>query len=460
MKTLVMTTIAVAGLGLGCGADGPSTGPRLALTVSPLTLPDLDDACYTLAVTAGTAAQTSAGTAPRVWTRGGLCADRFGDGRGGLAYVGTCDASAPTNTVSLTLDRLCTGGSCDPSLTTDPNALPTDKWVNPCPAATPCRLEAPCVENADTPVTFNLTVMRDAGQGFFDIAINFDDVFCSAKFDCADAATGQPLELLFDGDARGPTAVLALACSAGVGSGVDTVLAMTDITLSCSDGTYEVIDPSAGDGGNVYTPSRDADLYQVAVYEGQEALLCDGAPCNKRYWNVAMGVRWDKLIARSVDCAFSARATVSSGLLVAGMTPAGWSYPEIDFDVPAVGVVAGTSRRALLCGSHGLNSDGHVTTRYVGPEAAGPFCSHFDGSSSERIAGCALPPDPCAGKAPGGYLRRRAARPVRGRATLRRGRRSPRVYAEAPGRRRRVPRRERRLRCRGELRWHIGRLSG
>jgi hypothetical protein len=380
----------------GCGASGSrpdaGEGGRLQVAVAALTLPDLDDACYRLEVHAGTMAEAISGDAPLVWSEGGLCADRFGDGRGSLAYVGTCDASVADNTVSLTLERLCTGGSCDPTLALDPRAVPVATYVNPCPDGAPCRLTAPCRPNADTPVTFNLTVMRDAGQGFFDIAIDFDDVSCSAKLDCADPVTGEPRALLFDGAARGPTVVLALACTAGTEAGVDTVLSLSDVTLACTDGWSAVIDPSAGSGGNLYRPSRDADIFQVATYEGDEALSCDGAPCHKRYWNLAIGVRWADLIAHHGDCRITAQATVSDGELVDAKTPDGWIYPIIDIDVPVTALVPSSGKRELVCRAHGLGDGNGVTTDYVGPAAFGPFCNHFDGASSERDPAC----PPCA----------------------------------------------------------------
>lgn len=374
-------------VGCGGGSGDPDSG-ELGVAVSPVTLSDVDDACYRLAVNAGTLAQTVAGTAPLVWSEAGLCADRFGDGSGGLAYVGTCDASAPINTVSLVLERLCSGGSCSPALATDPLAIGAGTYVNPCPASAPCRREAPCRPNVDSAVAFDLTIMRDAGQGFFDIAIGLDTVSCAAKLDCADPVTGTPRALLFDGEDRGPTAVLALVCSAGAGADVDTVLSFEDIVITCSDGWRAIIDPSTGTGGNFYTPSRDADIFQVATYEGGEATLCNSEPCNLRYWNVAIGVRWDDLIAHHGDCRLTTRATVSDGPLVGGETPAGWVYPVLEFDVPLTGVAPATGQRALLCRAHGLDEGGGVTTHYVGPAPEGPFCNDFDGETSARDASC------------------------------------------------------------------------
>jgi len=46
-------------------------------------------------------------------------------------------------------------------------------------------------------------VVRAANQGFFDVAVSFDDIFCAAKFDCENA-DHTPLELLFDAQATTP----------------------------------------------------------------------------------------------------------------------------------------------------------------------------------------------------------------------------------------------------------------
>jgi len=382
------STLVVCLVLIGACAQTPagSSDARLRIEVAPLTLPGVANACYTLTVA------TASGV---VWSRSGICADAYGDGVGGVSYVGPCDASGTgTNIVSLVLDDLyASNGTASP---VDPTT-----WQNPCGApGSPtydgrpaCTREVHCEPNADAPIAFNLTIMRDAGQGFFDLAIDLEDVFCSAKFDCVDATTHEPLRLLFDGQTRGTSAVLGLACSVGAEAGVDTVLSLTDIVLSCADGFRETIDPSTGDGGNFYLPSRDADLFQVASYEGTEALLCDGFPCHKRYWNVVLGVRWTNLAAHHGDCSIAARATVSDGLLPGARTPAGWTYPVIDFAVPVTGWNPATGRRDLVCAAHPLATTGPVSTQYVGPSPSGPFCNHFDGVSSEREPTCSpLPP--------------------------------------------------------------------
>jgi hypothetical protein len=207
------------------------SGPGLEVKVAPLNLPGIGFGCYDVEVRNG--------LGQPVWSRGDtaisfptdtttLCSTRFGNGPGGdISYVGPCDFDEPDHEVLLVVDGLYDAGG---------NAL-TD-YQNPCPADLPCVLDVACAENADTPVTFNLTVMRQANQGFFDVAINFDDIFCSAKVDCTyDAEGNQPIELLFDpetGD-RTQTAVVAVACTAGPGEDVDTTLLMNDIRIQCGD---------------------------------------------------------------------------------------------------------------------------------------------------------------------------------------------------------------------------------
>ncbi|MFT7582300.1 MAG: hypothetical protein ACI9MR_003982, partial [Myxococcota bacterium] len=120
-----------------------------------------------------------------------ICATQFGNGPGGdWSYIAPCDASddARSHTVTIWLDTLDVTGPATP-------LSPGDDYHDPCP--TGCALPVTCTENADTPVNFNITVMRTAGQGFFDIAVSFDDVFCSAKLDCA-YGPDDPIELLFD----------------------------------------------------------------------------------------------------------------------------------------------------------------------------------------------------------------------------------------------------------------------
>jgi hypothetical protein len=209
-------------LGFSACAEGPSNmpddfgyeGTGIEFQVAPLTLDSLSDACYSFAVVnednelvvgrgpgvanSGALNSTLSGTALET-----ICASQFGNGNGGdVSYVAPCDADSDDDNdglaehnVILWVDALCASGTpvtngtpnWDTATAPAPNSLSTicneiQPYQNPCGSAG-CSLPVTCVENADTPVTFNFTIMGQADQGFFDIAVNFDDIFCSAKLD-------------------------------------------------------------------------------------------------------------------------------------------------------------------------------------------------------------------------------------------------------------------------------------
>ena len=203
-------------------------------------------------------------------------------------------------------------------------------------------------------MTFDVTVMRPAQQGFFDIAVSFADVFCSAKYDCA----GAPLR--FDGsDQRAPTHVLGLACTAGPGS---TRLHLSDVTVDCGAAGTAVIDPARGPGNLCSagaTPScapavldPQGLLYQAAVFRGVE----NQAGSAIAYWNVALG-----LVPPS-GCSVRARATVDDGTVLTGSPAAlgeGLTYPYLDWNVDLDACPAAFALDA---------DEGPVTTRYTHPD--------------------------------------------------------------------------------------------
>ena len=338
---------------VGCSDGGAPGGPRLELAVAPLELAEVHDACYEISVY--NVGRDALSEDALVWRQAGVCASRYGDDTGSIAYVGTCDASPDgrTNTVALVLEGLCAEAGCDVTDPEDPDTLAVGDYVNPCPAGEPCTLERPCSENADTEVTFNLTIMRRANQGFFDIAVNFEDVFCSAKLDCVPTLLHRP-----DGT-RDLTAVLAFACTAGPGD--DTCLYADDVVLDCGEAGSWSVDPSAGPG---IVDEDSPFLYGAAVYEGEEAYT-DFA---KRYWNVALGLE-ESAFPSGATCTLSWQTTVAPGELEGGTTPADTAYPRIVWsrDILVDGV--------LDCGHYGLDeiADGEevasVATDYVDAES-------------------------------------------------------------------------------------------
>lgn len=321
-----------------CVGDGPAPTASLGVSVAPLTLSGVTEACYDLRVT-----NAPAGAGETVWSRSEICSSRYGDGGGAVSFVGTCDASTGVdNTVELALVRLeDAGGSID--------------YANPCPPSAPCRRAAPCIEGGDSSVTFELTIARPARQGFFDVAINFDDLFCSAKVDCAADATagGGPLELLFapGGSARIPSVVLAFACTAGLGA--DTQLYFGDLAVDC--GGTPVSLAITGPPGNLYSVASPAPqpLLQVATFRGAE-LLEDGAGTSwkKLYFNTALALDFDNLPG---PCDLVGQMTAADGAFdVPFTTPSNVAYPLIEVNVP---LVTGSGDTGYACTHHPLGSE-------------------------------------------------------------------------------------------------------
>lgn len=340
--------LSIIALGLvACGKDGTGepSGPGFAVTVQPLSLQGVTDAHYALTV------RNAAGV---VWEKGALQSTRYGDGKGALTFVGPCDASNNPHTVELVVESLW-----------GPSGQLTD-FANPAPAGRPiAQTGIICAENRDTPVTFNLTIARDAKQGFFDIGVTFSDIFCSAKLDCLE----NPL-LHVPGGERGPTAAMALACTSGrdiQGHEEDTWLHMTNVVVECGPpGNRQTYTLSPGG-----TPGNQGAVapvfFQTALYKGQEAL----PNYDKCYWNMAFGVNEG---ASASNCRIIAQGTASDTSWTdepgeGGRTPANTIYPYVSFDVTITDLEGN-----LDCGAtrtHALDAPGSgVRTTYTSFEGA------------------------------------------------------------------------------------------
>jgi len=341
--------IRMARLSLGIGLLAASCvaspaepgGPTVAITVAPLSLDGISNATYTLTVLNG--------DDDVVWARQ-VPSQSYGDGAGSVSYVGPCDADLSQNTVQVVLDVL-TGTDGDLTAGVD--------YINPAPSTSPLEKTVTCVEGRDVSVTFDITFARAAQQGFFDVAVQFDDLFCSAKLDCQDQ-DGQTLKLLHDSDgARSDTAVLAFACTGGADS--DTYLYLSDLTLDCGGGDVVTVDPALGPGNQSIVPGSGVPndhLFQVLVSRGEEQL----GSYDKRYWNIALGLE------DVAGCTLSATGTASDGELTGGATPAGAIWPYITWTAPMAS-----------CTRHELNGgDGVVATTYT--DFAGiSFASFYHG---------------------------------------------------------------------------------
>lgn len=187
LRVLALASLPAFGACADTGAPTVTTG--FEVTVAPLELVGIGDACYRIQI---------AGASSTVVDLPEVCASDYGNSTGGdITYIAPCDASLDADTDAGDgsepgVQNLVTVW---PTLFDDEGVALTD-WENPCntdddAAIEGCVLEMTCKENADTLVEFNFTIMRDAQQGFFDVAVNFEDIFCSAKLDsCYDVVPG------------------------------------------------------------------------------------------------------------------------------------------------------------------------------------------------------------------------------------------------------------------------------
>ena len=348
------TLAAVAALSAGCGEVTPTPGAfdggRVAISVAPLSLEGVTDAHYTVRVT-----NAADGGGEVVWERTSLTSGQYGDGAGSLSYVGPCDAEAGTNSVTVTLDALY-----------ERNGVPISEDTYDNPGA--LTRNVACVANTDVSVVFDIAIARDAQQGFFDVAVNFDNIFCSAKLDC-ERDDGADLDLLHHPTTSGRdmTAVFGSACT-GDPSAASTFLYMNDLSIVC-DGPgadslgFDPVTLNPTGLGNIDTNasgSSDADgyLFGAAIYRGTEQLA------GMAYWNISLGLDESKF-PNAGNCTLTARATASADAwphTTSGFPlPEGAVYPVIEWNVQ----LSDSTKR--VCESHAVNQpDSGVATVYDG----------------------------------------------------------------------------------------------
>ena len=390
----------------GCGAE--STGPAapadgggaLAVNVAALNLQGVGDVVWDIEVLNG------ASTPQVVWQRR-IASSGYGDGAGSASYVGSCDAepSARENTVRVWVvgvyaAAVADAGSFASGQATGAGAVSGSAlpFQNPTTTAVPLTQTVTCRQDADVAVRFDVALMRPAEQGFFDVAVSFDDIFCSAKFDCAASP------LLFDATgSRGDTVVLGLACTAGPSDTEQSVLYLDDLTLDCTTPSSESfgadlrIDPSGAPGNQcpvgalatcaaIVPPSGvapDDYLYQVGVYRGAEQLTSGGVAAQKVFWNVALGVKRPAISGCWLRTRATAARAAGSSVITLGEVAAGAVYPYVQWDV-----------NLASCGSEELtfgDPAAMVRTAYTGTADAGVGFAYGFGPSLPAGALCAAP---------------------------------------------------------------------
>jgi len=338
--------VAAGALVVGCAdigdqvADRDFEGPGIEIAIAALDLAGVEDAIWDIRVLNGSKATVFE-------TR--ITASQFGDGVGSASYVGPCDASDNDNTVEVEL----MGIYATPQ--TAPGVYGGDAPGNALPAQNPGRMsqDVTCVENGDVFVQFDVSILRPANQGFIDLAVNFNNIFCSAKYDCGAG------NLLHNGNSRDTTHVFGFACTGALGATGNTVLYLNDPKVVCTESadpfnvvTYDF--PLANyQDGNQYAEVQSGAFFQWAVYSGNE-LLTD---LNKQYLNMAFGI--GDLSAYS-SCEFQTIGTADNGSILNGTAiEAGSVYPFIEWDVELIGC---TTNNPLTYGTEGAVQTDYTQT--------------------------------------------------------------------------------------------------
>jgi|GEM_PF-1211667 len=395
LGTLCLLSIGAWGACVGDTAPG-ERGGHIAIDVAALSLDGVGDVVWDIQV------DNAAGDV--VWQRR-VTSSGYGDSAGSASVVGPCDAdpSVAANVVSVWVVGVYDGDVSAPGAFDfgDPSevsgtALP---FQNPTSSASPLTRTFTCAPNGDVAVQFDVSLARPAQQGFFDVAVSFEDLFCSAKLDCCydddgdGCEAGEDIALLFDaGGQRARTFVLGFACTAGAADAVDTDLYMQPLELDCtSPNSGEdfaadlTIDPAAGPGnlctaGDVSScaavaaePGVDADdfLFQVAAFRGDELLTSGATDARKVYWNVALGVGASVGACRLRTSATADDSADPDDGVVNGVIAGGVVYPYVAWDL-ALDATCGSER--LIFG----DASAPVRAAYTGTDGADEvYAYHF-----------------------------------------------------------------------------------
>jgi len=352
----VIGVIAAGALVVGCAdvgdpvAERDFDGPGIEIAIAALDLAGVEDALWDIRV-------ANSGGDTVFQTR--ITASQFGDGVGSASYVGPCDASSNPNIVEVEL----IGIYGEPQET--PGGYGEDEPEDALPAQNPGLMsqEVECVANGDVFVQFDVSILRPANQGFIDLAVNFNNIFCSAKYDCGAG------DLLHNDGVRDTTHVFGFACTGGIGAGGDTMLYLDDPKVTCyvdEDENVSFDFPLAGYQDGNQGPVGEVDFgegtewafFEWAIYSGSELL----AGLNKRYFNMAFGLGLDESALGAItSCRFQTVGTADNGtILTANAIPAGSVYPYIEWDVELIGC---TENNALTYGTVG-----QVQTQYTSTE--------------------------------------------------------------------------------------------
>ncbi len=260
--------------------DFGHAGTGLRVDVVPQAFGSLTDTCISFAVVDGdgslvvgrgpalTPANLPAVSGALPPATGPVCASHLGEGHGGaLSIVVPCASAAPEHTVHLWVDSVCDGSGCAP--------LP--EGFDPCRGPNGCALDVTCVEDDDTPVTFDLAFIGERpveGEG---AVRTFGALACEASLaTCGvDGTPLAPLEI--PGAAPMEALGLSIACTPALDDASDLRLTFGELVVTCdgAGGSIPMPFPEAGGVGEL-----NGLKYQASF--GTEAITPPVASVNVR----------------------------------------------------------------------------------------------------------------------------------------------------------------------------------
>jgi len=213
-KTAAIFAASIFAVACADAGDTVPTGPtgQFEIATAGLDYPGVTGASFMLTI------QDSLGAT--IYHNASISSDDYGTPDGRVLFIAPCSAgNGPTpgigdpgveaNTVRVELLELRADGQV---------LVPGNGDVYFSPAL---EQTIDCVENADTRVDFLFNVVRRAQQGFADIVVQIQDIFCSYKVSCEQDLMADPAPPY----APGPTLVTGFVCTDGeaVGDGANYV---------------------------------------------------------------------------------------------------------------------------------------------------------------------------------------------------------------------------------------------